>query len=72
MEELFYQLLTTYCIFLLQNIKDGLDGRPARWYQDVYELVFNDLDKDRAAKLWGEQLKEEEGKRKKRDDEDDD
>lgn len=39
----------------------------------MYELVFSDLDKDRAARLWEGQLKEEEeGKKKKKDDEDDD
>jgi hypothetical protein len=34
--------------------------------------VFNDLDKSRAAGLWAEQLKEEEGKFKRDRDEDDD
>lgn len=38
----------------------------------MYELVFSDLDKDRAARLWEGQLKEEEGKKRKKDDEDDD
>lgn len=37
----------------------------------MYELVFSDLDKDRAARLWEDQLKEEEGKRRKKDDEED-
>lgn len=57
---------------LPENIKEGLEGRPASWYQDVYDLVFSDLDKNRAAGLWVEQLKEEEGKSKKDRDEDDD
>lgn len=34
--------------------------------------MFSNLDKDRAAGLWSEQLREEEGKKREKDDEDDD
>jgi Lon-like ATP-dependent protease len=50
-----------------QNIKEGLEGRPASWYSDVFDLAFHNLDKERASKLWQEQLKKTE-KKKSEDD----
>ncbi|KAF7534945.1 hypothetical protein G7054_g5770 [Neopestalotiopsis clavispora] len=35
---------------LPENIKEGIEGRPARWYSDVFDLVFPDLDKEAARK----------------------
>jgi Lon-like ATP-dependent protease len=32
----------------LQNIKEGLEGHPASWYHDVFELVFPNLDRELA------------------------
>ena len=31
-----------------QNIKEGLEGRPASWYSDVFDLIFPNLDRERA------------------------
>jgi ATP-dependent Lon protease len=31
-----------------QNIKEGIEGRPASWYNDVFDLVFPNLDKEAA------------------------
>lgn len=53
-----------------QNIKEGLDGRPASWYSDVFELAFHNLDTQRAQTLWKANLAEK--KKKKKKDEDDD
>ncbi|KAK9770334.1 putative Lon protease-like protein [Seiridium cardinale] len=33
---------------LPENIKEGIEGRPASWYSDVFDLVFPDLDKEAA------------------------
>ncbi len=33
-----------------QNIKDGIEGRPVSWYSEVFDLVFPDLDKEKANK----------------------
>ncbi|KAI0206326.1 lon protease [Astrocystis sublimbata] len=33
---------------LPENIKEGIEGRPASWYKEVFELVFPDLDKEKA------------------------
>ncbi|KAI5868624.1 ATP-dependent protease La [Durotheca rogersii] len=33
---------------LPENIKEGLEGRPASWYGDIFELVFPNLDRQRA------------------------
>jgi len=50
-----------------------LEGRSAGWYGDVFDLVFKDLDKDRAGNLWQEQLKEDPKKASgARDEHDDD
>lgn len=39
-----------------QNIKEGIDGHAARWYSDVFNLVFPDVDYDRANNLWKLQM----------------
>ncbi|TPX14995.1 uncharacterized protein E0L32_004825 [Thyridium curvatum] len=33
---------------LPENIKEGLEGRPASWYSDIFDLVFPNLDRDQA------------------------
>ncbi|KAI8629030.1 lon protease [Xylariaceae sp. FL1651] len=33
---------------LPENIKEGLEGRPASWYKDIFDLVFPNLDKEKA------------------------
>ncbi|KAH7030939.1 Lon protease C-terminal proteolytic domain-containing protein [Microdochium trichocladiopsis] len=35
---------------LPENIKEGIEGRPANWYHEVFELVFPELDKEQANK----------------------
>ncbi|KAG0640862.1 putative Lon protease [Tuber brumale] len=57
---------------LPENIKEGLEGLSASWYGDVFDLVFKDLDKDRARNLWQEQLKGEDRNTKASDEHDDD
>lgn len=54
---------------LPDNIKEGIEGKPASWYSDVFELVFPNLDKDAANSLWREQLSK---KKQEKSDEDDD
>lgn len=41
---------------LPDNIKDGIEGHPAKWYSDVFDLVFPNLDKEEASNIWKEQL----------------
>ncbi|KAL1883818.1 hypothetical protein VTK73DRAFT_8354 [Phialemonium thermophilum] len=33
---------------LPENIKQGIEGRPVGWYSDVFELVFPNLDREKA------------------------
>ncbi|KAI2635250.1 lon protease [Xylaria nigripes] len=33
---------------LPENIKEGIEGRPASWYKEIFELVFPNLDRDKA------------------------
>ncbi|EHK97378.1 Ribosomal protein S5 2-like protein [Glarea lozoyensis ATCC 20868] len=56
---------------LPENIKEGIDGRPAAWYHDVFDLVFPGLDAEKANSMWKKQL-EKKKKDSKKDDEDDD
>lgn len=42
---------------LPENIKVGLDGRPASWYSDVFGLVFPNVDHEAVNNVWKEQLK---------------
>jgi hypothetical protein len=41
----------------VQNIKEGIEGRPVSWYSDVFELVFPDLNKESANKMWEKELR---------------
>ncbi|KFY06584.1 hypothetical protein V492_07942 [Pseudogymnoascus sp. VKM F-4246] len=41
---------------LPQNIKEGIEGHPAKWYSDVFGLVFPDVDVERANNVWKKQL----------------
>ncbi|KAH8592921.1 Lon protease C-terminal proteolytic domain-containing protein [Bisporella sp. PMI_857] len=54
---------------LPDNIKKGIEGRPAKWYSEVFDLVFPDLDKEHANNVWKERLSK---KKDEDDDEDDD
>ncbi|KAI1180724.1 lon protease [Nemania sp. FL0916] len=33
---------------LPENIKEGIEGRPASWYKDIFDLVFPALDREKA------------------------
>ncbi|GAB1318828.1 ATP-dependent Lon protease pim1 [Madurella fahalii] len=33
---------------LPENIKEGIEGRPASWYSEVFDLIFPNLDRDKA------------------------
>ena len=40
----------------MQNIKEGIEGKPVDWYSDVFDLVFPDVDETDANKLWKKEL----------------
>ncbi|KAI9732656.1 MAG: ATP-dependent Lon protease pim1 [Cirrosporium novae-zelandiae] len=45
---------------LPENIKKGVEGHPVKWYSDVFDIVFKDIDKNEANNLWKEQLTQSE------------
>lgn len=51
----------------MQNIKEGIEGRPVSWYSEVFDLVYPDLNKEAANKLWERELKKKGGDRKKKE-----
>lgn len=51
----------------MQNIKEGIEGRPVSWYHEVFNIVFPSVDKDHGNKLWEKELKSKKGDRKKRE-----
>jgi Lon-like ATP-dependent protease len=51
-----------------QNIKEGIEGRPAAWYSDVFELVFPDVDQSEINGLWKAQLAKQKHDSKDEDD----
>ncbi|KAI5788354.1 lon protease-like protein [Geopyxis carbonaria] len=57
---------------LPENIKEGLEGKPATWYSDVFELAFHDLDRTKANDRWKKQLAEDDKDHKKNDDDKED
>jgi Lon-like ATP-dependent protease len=49
---------------LPENIKEGLEGRPARWYSDVIDLVFPNIDQEQANKCKACEIAEKEKAKK--------
>ncbi|KAF2141503.1 uncharacterized protein K452DRAFT_309253 [Aplosporella prunicola CBS 121167] len=57
---------------LPENIKAGIEGKAVSWYSDVFDVVFKDLDRERANSLWKKELaKPAKGKEGRSDDADD-
>lgn len=54
---------------MLQNIKEGIEGKPVDWYQDVFQLVFPEIDEAQANNRWREHLKKP--RKEDRDEEED-
>jgi Lon-like ATP-dependent protease len=52
---------------LLQNIKEGITGHPVEWYSQVFGLIFPDLNKEAANKLWEKELKPKKGDKKRKE-----
>ncbi|KAH6611862.1 Lon protease C-terminal proteolytic domain-containing protein [Boeremia exigua] len=52
---------------LPENIKEGIQGHPVAWYHEVFALVFPDLNKDAANRLWDKELKSKKGDKKRRE-----
>lgn len=55
-----------------QNIKEGIEGRPASWYSEIFDLIFPSLDHekaniDKASQYKGPDSKEAENKNKDKD-----
>ncbi|KAG2413266.1 ATP-dependent protease La [Aspergillus terreus] len=57
---------------LPENIKEGIEGHPASWYSEVFDILFADLDKNAANQMWKKQLKEAPKKSKESHEEEDD
>ena len=49
-----------FLLTVAQNIKEGIQGHAIDWYQDVFDIVFPDVDAEKANGLWKERLKEPE------------
>lgn len=47
----------------MQNIKEGIEGRPASWYSDIFDLIFPNLDHDKANTDKASQYKGPDGKK---------
>ena len=41
----------------MQNIKEGIEGKPVDWYSDVFDIVFPDVDESQVNSLWKKELK---------------
>lgn len=61
-----YNLLT----FIKQNIKEGIEGKPVAWYNEVFNLVFPGVDAKAANSMWKQQLKKEKKDKKDKEDKD--
>ncbi|KAL6232967.1 Lon protease-like protein, mitochondrial [Aspergillus navahoensis] len=55
---------------LPENIKSGIQGHAVSWYSEVFDILFAELDKDAANRVWQKQLSEEPEKKSNDQDED--
>ena len=64
--------LVIFANFLFQNIKDGIEGHAVEWYDEVFNLVFKELDREQANKCkiceYKENQKKKDDKEKSEDD----
>lgn len=56
---------------LPENIKNGIEGHPASWYKEIFELVFPNLDKEKANTCKICEWKKENGSSSRETDKDD-
>ncbi|KAL1302052.1 hypothetical protein AAFC00_002497 [Neodothiora populina] len=57
---------------LPENIKEGIEGKPVAWYNEVFDLVFPDVDPDAANALWKKELAKPAKSKSDKAEEDDD
>ncbi|KAK4181908.1 putative Lon protease mitochondrial precursor [Triangularia setosa] len=57
---------------LPENIKEGIEGKPVSWYSEVFDLIFPDLDKEKANQSRTVVENKEEKKEEKKDGEESD
>ncbi|EXJ57973.1 lon protease like, mitochondrial [Cladophialophora yegresii CBS 114405] len=57
---------------LPENIKEGIEGHPVNWYDDVFKIVFPDVNVNEVNHRWKDALKRKEKERKNKEDKDDD
>ncbi|KAG9899744.1 ATP-dependent protease La, partial [Aureobasidium melanogenum] len=57
-------------IELPENIKEGIEGRPVAWYNEVFDLVFPGVDAKAANNMWKQQLKKDKKDKKDKEDKD--
>ncbi|EAW14036.1 endopeptidase La [Aspergillus clavatus NRRL 1] len=43
---------------LPENIKEGIEGHAVSWYSEVFDILFADLDRNAASKVWQKELAE--------------
>ncbi|TIA58923.1 lon protease-like protein [Aureobasidium pullulans] len=55
---------------LPENIKEGIEGKPVAWYNEVFDLVFPGVDAKQANGLWKQQLKKDKKEKKDKEDKD--
>ncbi|EMC93479.1 hypothetical protein BAUCODRAFT_76473 [Baudoinia panamericana UAMH 10762] len=55
---------------LPENIKEGIEGKPVDWYQDVFNLVFTNVDESAANRLWKKELRRPPKEEREKDEED--
>lgn len=53
----------------MQNIKNGIEGHPVEWYRDVFDIVFPNLDREKANTCKIEGWSKEKGDKKSGDEE---
>ncbi|KAL2153131.1 hypothetical protein VTH82DRAFT_4286 [Thermothelomyces myriococcoides] len=56
---------------LPENIKEGIEGRPASWYSEVFDLIFPNLDREKANRCKACENKKEDGEKSEDEDKSD-
>ncbi|KAF2732997.1 ATP-dependent protease La [Polyplosphaeria fusca] len=63
---IFPQDNTSDWLELPENIKEGIEGKPVSWYSQVFDLVFPDIDREQANKVWEKELKHKKRSKKEK------
>jgi hypothetical protein len=68
-----YVKISAFIVYMTnftKNIKEGIEGHPAKWYSEVFDLVFPGISAEEGNNVWKAQLAKKESNDKASEEDD--